>query len=35
MLGRLLSPVRWLVRMEIGIWRSLLLLVTRRVAGQR
>jgi len=34
MLGRLLSPVRWLVTMEIGIWRSLFLLVTRRVAGQ-
>jgi hypothetical protein len=29
-----IAPVRWLVRLEIGIWRSLFLLVTRRVSGQ-
>lgn len=28
------SLVRWLVVLEIGIWRSLFLLVTRRVPGQ-
>jgi hypothetical protein len=28
-------PVRWLVTLEIGIWRSLFLLVTRRISGQR
>jgi hypothetical protein len=31
---RVFAPVRWLVRLEIGIWRSLFLLVTRRVSGQ-
>jgi hypothetical protein len=30
-----LSPVRWLVKLEIGIWRSLFLLLTRRISGQR
>jgi hypothetical protein len=30
----LLAPLRWLVRLEIGIWRSLFLLVTRRVHGR-
>jgi hypothetical protein len=33
-IGRVFSPVRWLVTLEIGIWRSLFLLVTRRVSGQ-
>jgi hypothetical protein len=28
------SGVSWFVRLEIGIWRSLFLWVTRRVAGQ-
>lgn len=32
---RAFSLVRWLVRLEIGIWRSLILLVARRVPGQR
>jgi hypothetical protein len=33
-LRRVVAPVRWLVRLEIGIWRSHFLWVTRRVAGQ-
>ena len=33
-LRRAFSLVRWLVVLEIGIWRSLFLLVTRRVSGQ-
>ena len=32
-LRRAFSLVRWLVVLEIGIWRSLFLLVTRRVPG--
>jgi hypothetical protein len=31
---RLFVFARWLVRLEIGIWRSLFLLVTRRVSGR-
>jgi hypothetical protein len=31
---RVWSGVRWFVRLEIGIWRSLFLWLTRRVAGQ-
>jgi hypothetical protein len=30
-----LAPVKWLVTLEIGIWRSLLLWAARRVPGQR
>jgi hypothetical protein len=33
-LRRAFSLARWLVTLEIGIWRSLFLLVTRRVPGQ-
>ena len=33
-LGRAFSGARWLVRLEIGIWRSLILWVTRRKPGQ-
>jgi hypothetical protein len=33
-LRRAYAAARWLVRLEIGIWRSLFLLVTRRVSGQ-
>jgi hypothetical protein len=29
-----MAAIRWFVRLEIGIWRSLFLWVTRRVAGQ-
>lgn len=32
--GRAFSLLRWLVTLEIGIWRSLFLWVTRRVPGQ-
>jgi len=34
MTRRAVSLVRWLVVLEIGIWRSLFLLLTRRVPGQ-
>ena len=33
-LKRVYSAARWLVELEIGIWRSLFLLVTRRVPGK-
>jgi Bacterial PH domain len=33
-LRAVVSAARWLVRMEIGIWRSLFLWMTRRIAGQ-
>jgi hypothetical protein len=33
MLRRILAPLRWLVTLEIGIWRSLFLWLTRRVSG--
>jgi len=33
-LRRAYSAARWLVALEIGIWRSLFLLVTRRVPGR-
>lgn len=34
-LRRAVSVVRWLVKLEVGIWRSLFLLVTRQVPGRR
>ena len=33
-LERAIALVRWLVKLEIGIWRSLFLLAARRVPGQ-
>ena len=33
-LRRCVAGVRWLVRLEIGIWRSLFCLLTRRVPGK-
>ena len=35
LLRRTYSFARWLILLEVGIWRSLLLWVTRRVPGQR
>ena len=34
MIARVIGAARWLVRLEIGTWRSLFLLVTRRVSGR-
>jgi hypothetical protein len=34
MIRRVLAPLRWLITLEIGIWRSLFLWLTRRVSGQ-
>ena len=35
MIARVAGVARWLVRLEIGIWRSLFLWITRRVPGRR